>query len=157
MTHLSDLNSPDFIARDITITQFDDDGIAKAKVFAKEVEHYSDGHANAKFPEYASLNPNEAQITAKSDRATMVDGGAVIHFYDNVDIRQAATKDAPGKSPSDLSARCLSGHRTLINPINPSRSLAEKTLLTVLEWITTMSTEPSNFVPEFRLSSSPKL
>lgn len=95
VTHLSDLNSPDFIARDITITQFDDDGIAKAKVFAKEVEHYSDGHANAKFPEYASLNPNEAQITAKSDRATMVDGGAVIHFYDNVDIRQAATKDAP--------------------------------------------------------------
>lgn len=49
VTHLSDLNSPDFIARDITITQFDDDGIAKAKVFAKEVEHYSDGHANAKF------------------------------------------------------------------------------------------------------------
>lgn len=95
VTHLSDLNSPDFIARDITITQFDDDGIAKAKVFAKEVEHYSDGHANAKFPEYASLNPNEVQITAKSDRATMVDGGAVIHFYDNVDIRQAATKDAP--------------------------------------------------------------
>lgn len=94
VTHLSDLNSPDFIARDITITQFDDDGIAKAKVFAKEVEHYSDGHANAKFPEYASLNPNEAQITAKSDRATMVDGGAVIHFYNNVDIRQAATKDA---------------------------------------------------------------
>ena len=83
VTHLSDLNSPDFIARDITITQFDDDGIAKAKVFAKEVEHYSDGHSNAKFPEYASLNPNEAQITAKSDRATMVD------------IRQAATKDAP--------------------------------------------------------------
>lgn len=41
VTHLSDLNSPDFIARDITITQFDDDGIAKAKVFAKEVEHYS--------------------------------------------------------------------------------------------------------------------
>ena len=38
VTHLSDLNSPDFIARDITITQFDDDGIAKAKVFAKEVE-----------------------------------------------------------------------------------------------------------------------
>ena len=30
VTHLSDLNSPDFIARDITITQFDDDGIAKA-------------------------------------------------------------------------------------------------------------------------------
>ena len=95
VTHLSDLNSPDFIARDITITQFDDDGIAKAKVFAKAVEHYSDGHANAKFPEYASLNPNAAQITAKSDRATMADGGAVIHFSNNVDIRQAATKDAP--------------------------------------------------------------
>ena len=45
VTHLSDLNSPDFIARDITITQFDDDGIAKAKVFAKEVEHYSDGRS----------------------------------------------------------------------------------------------------------------
>ena len=148
VTHLSDLNSPDFIARDITITQFDDDGIAKAKVFAKEVEHYSDGHANAKFPEYASLNPNEAQITAKSDRATMVDGGAVIHFYNNVDIRQAATKDAPA-------SRLLT--RILINPISPSRSLAEKTLLTVLEWITTMSTEPSNFVPEFRPSFSPKL
>ena len=156
VTHLSDLNSPDFIARDITITQFDDDGIAKAKVFAKEVEHYSDGHANAKFPEYASLNPNEAQITAKSDRATMVDGGAVIHFYNNVDIRQAATKDAPA---SRLLTSQLDAYRTrtLINPISPSRSLAEKTLLTVLEWITTMSTEPSNFVPEFRPSFSPKL
>lgn len=95
VTHLSDLESPDFIARDVTITQFDEQGIAKAKVFAKEVKHYSDGHANAVLPEYASLNPNEAQITARSDTATMVDGGAVIHFYGNVDIRQAATSDKP--------------------------------------------------------------
>lgn len=95
VVHLSDLESPDFIAHDITMTQFDDTGIAKAKVFAKEVEHFSDGHANAKFPEYASLNPNEAQITARSDRATMTDGGALIRFYDNVDLRQAAFGDKP--------------------------------------------------------------
>ena len=67
VTHLSDLNSPDFIARDITITQFDDDGIAKAKVFAKEVEHYSDGHANAKFPEYASLNPKPKSLRSPTE------------------------------------------------------------------------------------------
>lgn len=60
ITHLSDLESPDFIARDITITKFDKDGKASARVFAKEVKHYSDGHADAVLPEYASLNPNEA-------------------------------------------------------------------------------------------------
>lgn len=36
VTHLSDLNSPDFIARDITITQFDDDGIAKQRSSPKK-------------------------------------------------------------------------------------------------------------------------
>lgn len=95
ITHLSDLESPDFIARDITITKFDKDGKASARVFTKEVKHYSDGHADAVLPEYASLNPNEAQVTARSDTAKMVEGGAVIHFYDNVDIRQAAKNGSP--------------------------------------------------------------
>lgn len=95
VVHLSDLQSPDFIAHDVTMTQFDDNGLAKAKVFAKKVEHFSDGHANAQFPEYASLNPSEAQITARADRAVMTDGGALIRFYDNVDLRQAAFNGKP--------------------------------------------------------------
>ncbi len=95
IVHLSDLESPDFIAHNVTITKFDKDGKAKAKVFATELKHYSDGHADAVLPEYASLNPNEPQVTARSDTAKMVDGGALIHFFGNVDIRQAAHGDEP--------------------------------------------------------------
>ena len=95
IVHLSDLESPDFIAHNVTITKFDKDGKAKAKVFATELKHYSDGHADAVLPEYASLNPNEPQVTARSDTAKMVDGGALIHFFGNVDIRQAAHGEEP--------------------------------------------------------------
>lgn len=93
--HLSDLNSPDFIAHDITVTRFDNSGKAQYKVFAKNIEHFSDGHATAKQPEYYSLKTDEAQITARSDSGEMVSGGEIFHFYDNVDIRQAADKDKP--------------------------------------------------------------
>ncbi|WP_281523513.1 LPS export ABC transporter periplasmic protein LptC [Turicimonas muris] len=93
--HLSDLNSPDFIAHDITVTKFDKSGGASYKVFAKRIDHYSDGHATAEFPEYYSLNPNEPQVTARSDSGEMVSGGETLHFYNNVDIRQQAHGDKP--------------------------------------------------------------
>lgn len=93
--HLSDLNSPDFIAHDITVTKFDNAGAAQYKVFAKRIDHYSDGHATAEYPEYYSLNPNEPQVTARSDSGEMVSGGEVLHFYKNVDITQEAHADKP--------------------------------------------------------------
>lgn len=93
--HLSDLNSPDFIAHDITVTKFDNAGGAQYKVFAKRIDHYSDGHATAELPEYYSLNPAEPQVTARSDSGEMVSGGEILHFYNNVDIRQQAHDDKP--------------------------------------------------------------
>ncbi len=95
MGHLSDINSPDFVAHDITLTKFDVSGRANAKVFAKKLVHYSDGHADATFPEYYSLDPAKAQITATSDTGKMTAGGEVFHFYDNVDLRQAAFDGKP--------------------------------------------------------------
>ena len=44
VTHLSDLNSPDFIARDITITQFDDGGRRRCDSFLQQCGHSSGGH-----------------------------------------------------------------------------------------------------------------
>lgn len=93
--HLSDIQSPDFIAHDIAITKFDKEGKAASKVLAQKVVHYSDGRATAQFPQYFSLNPKDPQVTAKSDSADMVAGGEIIHFYDNVDINQAASEKEP--------------------------------------------------------------
>ncbi len=95
MGHLSDINSPDFVAHDIVVTKFDKDGVASGKVFAKFAEHFSDGHANATLPEYYSLDPAKAQITARSDTGEMTVGGEVFHFYGNVDLRQAADAKNP--------------------------------------------------------------
>ncbi|MCD8340103.1 MAG: LPS export ABC transporter periplasmic protein LptC [Burkholderiales bacterium] len=95
MGHLSDLESPEFVTHNTTVTKFDENGVAKAKVFAKYAEHFSDGHANATFPEYWSLTPGEGQISATADRGEMTKGGEVIHFYGNVDLRQAAYGDNP--------------------------------------------------------------
>ncbi|MBQ8829256.1 MAG: LPS export ABC transporter periplasmic protein LptC [Burkholderiaceae bacterium] len=93
--HLSDLDSPDFIAHDTTVTFFDKDGSAKAKIFTVQTMHYTDGHAQAVAPRYYSLNPNMAQITARSDYAKMVDSGQVIHFLGNVVLTQDATSKRP--------------------------------------------------------------
>lgn len=93
--HLSNIEAPDFTATGVAMTKFDTQGKAKSKIFASEIEHYSDGSAKAKNPEYFSLNPTEPQITARADRASMEEGGAIVHFYDNVDIRQAADGDKP--------------------------------------------------------------
>ncbi len=97
--HLSDLNSPDFIAHNIAITKFDKDGTAKSKVFSEKVEHYSDGHAFSEKPRYYSLNPDEPQVKGRSDKATMVKGGEVVHFYGNVKIHQEGSEDNP---PSEM-------------------------------------------------------
>lgn len=95
VTHLSDLQKPDFIAENTTITKFGADGVADAKVFASLVEHFSDGHATVSNPRYYSMDPKSAQITAKSDSAKMVSGGEVVHFYDNVELKQAASGNKP--------------------------------------------------------------
>ncbi len=93
--HLSDIESPEFVTHNTTVTKFDENGVAKAKIFAKYAEHYSDGHAKATFPEYWSLTPGQAQISATADRGEMTKGGEMLHFYGNVDLRQAAYGDKP--------------------------------------------------------------
>lgn len=93
--HLSDLNSPDFIASDIAITKFDPNGEAKSKVYSEKVEHFSDGRAFSEKPRYYSLNPDEPQVTGRADTATMERGGEVVHFYGNVVVHQDASEDDP--------------------------------------------------------------
>ena len=72
------------------MTKFDKSGSLHIKYLLNRIDHYSDGHATAEFPEYYSLNPNEPQVTARSDSGEMVSGGETLHFYNNVDIRQAS-------------------------------------------------------------------
>ncbi len=61
--------SPDFTARNVTLTDFDERGIASQRLAASTLDHYSDERVNATDPRYYSLDPEKPQLTLSGDKA----------------------------------------------------------------------------------------
>lgn len=47
LKYVPSLKSPDFIAKDVVVTDFDKDGTLLRRLLSQNVEHYSDGQMNA--------------------------------------------------------------------------------------------------------------
>jgi len=95
MRHISAPDAPDFIAKNIVLTQFDPTGHAKRKVFSNEITHFSDGRAEIAEPRMVSLRPDEPQLEVSARRAEVLNDGETVHLQGDVLIRRAAAKDAP--------------------------------------------------------------
>ncbi len=90
--------SPDFIAHDIVLTDFDRDGILLRRLLAQQVEHYSDGRMNALAARMQGYGKDRTPIYLSSDRAYTMDSLATLEFSGNVRLRQNASEKNPPMS-----------------------------------------------------------
>ncbi len=94
LKYLPSEDSPDFIATGATVVSFDNNGIAKNKVKAKDFQHFSNDRVTMEKPEYTSVSPNEPVTHAKADHGQSDDGGATVYFQGNVEITRAASDNS---------------------------------------------------------------
>lgn len=85
--------SPDFVTRDLVVTEFEADGTPKRRLFAEYAEHFDDGRMNSIKPRMVTLRPDEPQVKAVADTGTSTDNGQSLLFSGNVRVTRAGDKD----------------------------------------------------------------
>ena len=88
-------NSPDFIAKDISMVQFDENGMAKSKLQAQEFKHYSDDRITMIEPRAISVAPNEQVTKASAQSGRSDDGGETFVFEGSVKSVREANEKTP--------------------------------------------------------------
>lgn len=84
-----DRDAPDFIAHNISVTEFKDDGSADRRLFAEYAEHYADGRMSSIKPRMVTLSADKPQVRATADSGQSVDGGETFTFNGNVLVTRA--------------------------------------------------------------------
>ena len=93
---------PDYIAHDIAITDFREDGVALRRTFADYAEHYGDGRLLTQKPRMVTLDPGKLQQRASADTGTSLDAGKTAVFTGNVVVTQAGDLEhAPMRFTTD--------------------------------------------------------
>lgn len=82
-------SSPDFTAQNVTLTDFNEKGVATERLVASSMEHFSDERMRALDARFLTLDPARAQITARADEAWSDDGLETIELSGGVFVRQA--------------------------------------------------------------------
>jgi lipopolysaccharide export system protein LptC len=92
-------NAPDFVVDKVVLTQFDQQGHARNRLFADRMRHYvEDDRIEVDAPRLVSLQPDEPQVEVRARRGRVEGSGERIHLLDDVVITRAAgPKDAPMK------------------------------------------------------------
>ena len=88
--------TPDFEAEKLVITQFDEQGRARHKLFAERLLHYAESdNVDLTAPRLVTLRPDQPQFEVRAERGQIENAGERVHLYDNVDLRRSAFGDAP--------------------------------------------------------------
>ena len=98
LKYVPSLKSPDFIAKDVVVTDFDKDGTLLRRLLSQNVEHYSDGQMNAADARLQSFSKNRAPIYLASDKAWSKDSLQTLELGGNVRINQPADAKNPAMS-----------------------------------------------------------
>lgn len=85
-------SSPDFIATNITLMNFDQQGTAKSRLQAADMKHFSNDSVFFVDPRLATVSPNEPVIRAQANQGQSIDGGATFQFEGDVQIIREADK-----------------------------------------------------------------
>lgn len=84
-----DRDAPDFIAHNISVTEFKGDGSADRRLFAEYAEHYADGRMSSIKPRMVTLSADKPQVRAIADSGQSMDGGETFTFNGNVLVTRA--------------------------------------------------------------------
>ncbi|MDQ3188712.1 MAG: LPS export ABC transporter periplasmic protein LptC [Pseudomonadota bacterium] len=97
---------PDFVAKGITLTQFDDTGRATNRLHAGELAHFAaDDRSELVQPRLISLRPDQPLLEARSKSALVEGGGERLLLSGDVVITRAPGKD--GAPPMRLRTQRL--------------------------------------------------
>jgi lipopolysaccharide export system protein LptC len=88
--------TPDFVAEHIVITQFDEVGRARHKLFAERLSHFPDtDDLLLASPRLVSLRPDQPQLDARAQRARVENAGEKVHLTGSVIVTRAALDGEP--------------------------------------------------------------
>lgn len=87
--------SPDFLAKDVSLTDFDDSGQPKVRASAENMQHFSDERMRAEKIRIVSLDPASARSSAEADEAWSDDGLETVELSGNVLFARDAFESEP--------------------------------------------------------------
>jgi lipopolysaccharide export system protein LptC len=88
--------APDFIVDSVVLTQFDDSGQARYKLFAERLSHFNENDdIELAQPRLVGLQPNQPQVQATAKRARVTNGGERVLMDGEVLLQRAADADGP--------------------------------------------------------------
>lgn len=97
--------APDFVVERLVLTQFDEAGRARNKLFAERLAHYADTDAiEVASPRLVSLRPDRPQVEARAHSARVENAGSRVHLRGSVVLTRAA---GDGEPPLKLATEYL--------------------------------------------------
>jgi LPS export ABC transporter protein LptC len=97
--------TPDVVVDRVVVTQFDVQGIARNKLFAERLTHFSENdNIELASPRLVSLREDQPQVDARAQRARIENAGERVHMMGSVLLTRAA---APGEPALRLSTEYL--------------------------------------------------
>lgn len=88
--------TPDFEADKIVITQFDNEGRAKNKLFAERMLHFGEtDDVELLRPRLLSLRPDQPQVEVRAERGRVENAGEKVHLHGQVVVTRAAHAEVP--------------------------------------------------------------
>ena len=88
--------APGFIVDRVVLTQFDDSGRARYKLFAERLSYFNENDdIELGKPRLVSLRPDEPQVQASSTSARITHAGEQVLMKGDVVVQRAATADRP--------------------------------------------------------------
>jgi lipopolysaccharide export system protein LptC len=88
--------TPDFIVDRVVLTQFDERGQARYKLFADQLSHFNENDdIDLTSPRLVTLQPDQPQVQATSRRARVTNAGERVLMKGEVVLQRAATDDRP--------------------------------------------------------------
>lgn len=88
-------STPDFVAKNITITEFDANGSPDRRIMASHAEHYTTGRLDTIEPRYETLNPTTPHLEAQAQQGQTLDDGETYHFTGDVQVTRHPFESKP--------------------------------------------------------------
>jgi lipopolysaccharide export system protein LptC len=88
--------TPDVIVDRLVLTQFDDEGRARNKLFGARLEHFPENDdIEVSGPKLVSLRPDQPRVEATANTARVENAGERVHLNGDVVIARSAFDDHP--------------------------------------------------------------
>lgn len=98
LKYIPSQNSPEYTAKNVTVTSFNEQGEPLRRLSAKEMLRYSDERTNTTAPKLITLERTKPRVVASAERGWSNDGGETVLFEGAVRVTRDPWQGAPAMS-----------------------------------------------------------